>query len=164
MEVLFSLINRRINRVSVNLPYAMAELKGSYKYPKLRGKVKFYGYKEGSLIRVEVEGLPNENKNNFFGFHIHEGYRCDEGETPFESAGGHLNLENDQHPNHLGDLPVIYSNNGYAYIEFYTSRFNPEIVVDSVVIIHKEKDDLKTEPAGNSGDRIACGKILRLKI
>jgi hypothetical protein len=51
MEVLFSLVNRRINRVSVNLPYAMAELKGSYKYPELRGKVKFYGYRDGSLIK-----------------------------------------------------------------------------------------------------------------
>jgi len=162
--VLFSLINRRVNRVSVNLPYAMAELKGSYKYQGLRGKVNFYGYKEGSLVRVEIEGLPNENKNNFFGFHIHEGHKCDDGETPLESAGGHLNPENDKHPNHLGDLPVIYSNKGYAYMEFYTSRFKPDKVVDSVVIIHKEKDDLKTDPAGNSGERIACGKILRIKM
>ena len=158
------MINRRVNRVSVNLPYAMAELKGSYKYQGLRGKVNFYGYKEGSLVRVEIEGLPNENKNNFFGFHIHEGHKCDDGETPLESAGGHLNPENDKHPNHLGDLPVIYSNKGYAYMEFYTSRFKPDKVVDSVVIIHKEKDDLKTDPAGNSGERIACGKILRIKM
>ena len=49
-------------------------------------------------------------------------------------------------------------------MEFYTSRFKPEKVIDSVVIIHKDRDDLKTNPAGNSGERIACGKILRLKL
>ena len=158
------MINRRVNSAVVNLPYAMAEVKGSYKYRELRGKVKFYGYREGSLVRVEIEGLPKENKNNFFGFHIHEGTNCDDGETPFESAGGHLNPEHDQHPNHLGDLPIIYSNKGYAYMEFYTARFTPDEVVDTVVIIHKERDDLKTDPAGNSGERIACGKILRIKM
>lgn len=158
------MINRRINRAVVNLPYAVSELKGSYKYPNIRGKVKFYGYKEGSIVKLEVEGLPNENKNNFFGFHIHEGAKCDDGEIPFESAGGHFNLENDEHPNHIGDLPIIYSNNGYAYMEFYTLRFKSEKVVDRVLIIHRDKDDLKSSPAGNSGEKIACGKIVRLKI
>lgn len=142
----------------------MVEIKGSYKYPDLMGKVKFYEYKEGSLVKLEIEGLPNENKNNFFGFHIHEGNKCDDGKTPFESAKGHLNPENDKHPNHLGDMPIIYSNNGYAYMEFYTSRFTPNMVLGGVVIIHKEKDDLKKDPAGNSGERIGCGKILRIKI
>lgn len=156
------MINRNFNRIQNNIVYAMAELKGSYKYPNIMGKVKFIQYKEGSLVKVEVEGLPNENKNNFFGFHIHEGYKCDDGETPFESAGGHLNPENDNHPQHLGDLPIIYSNRGYAYMEFYTSRFKPIDVINHTIIIHKEKDDLKTNPAGNSGERIACGLIIKV--
>lgn len=156
---------RRISYMnSSNLPYAVADLVGSYKYPNLRGKVKFYPFRDGSIIRVEVEGLPNDNKNNFFGFHIHEGNKCVDGETPFESAGGHLNPESDDHPNHLGDLPIIYSNNGYAYMEFYTSRFKPENIVNHSIIIHKDIDDLKSNPAGNSGDRIACGLIVRLKM
>lgn len=158
------MINRRMSRIVTNMPYAVADIKGSYKYPDITGKVKFYDFKDGSLIRLEVMGLPNINKNNFFGFHIHENYKCVDGETPFESAGGHLNPENDEHPNHLGDLPIIYSNNGYAYMEFYTSRFKPSKVVDTSVIIHREIDDLKTNPAGNSGERIACGQIIKLKL
>lgn len=82
---------------------------------------------------------------------------------PFEAAGNHLNTENDKHPNHLGDLPMIYSNNGYAYMEFFTSRFTPDKVIDKTLIIHDDIDDFMTDPAGNSGERIACGKIVRYK-
>lgn len=81
----------------------------------------------------------------------------------FEAAGNHFNTENDKHPNHLGDLPMIYSNSGYAYMQFYTSRFMPNEVVNRTLIIHKNIDDFVTEPAGNSGERIACGKILLYK-
>lgn len=82
---------------------------------------------------------------------------------PFETAGNHLNTENDKHPNHIGDLPMIYSNNGYAYLSFFTSRFMPDKVIDKTLIIHKDIDDFITDPAGNSGERIACGKIMMYK-
>ncbi len=146
------------------LLYAIAELRGNSKHSNIKGKVKFYTFKEGSIVKVEIEGLPNEHKNNFFGFHIHEGEGCieEEGKSPFETAGGHLNPENDEHPQHLGDLPIIYSNNGYAYMEFFTSRFSPDKVVNHTIIVHKNRDDLVTEPAGNSGERIACGRIMQV--
>ena len=74
-----------------------------------------------------------------------------------------INLENDKHPNHIGDLPMIYSNGGYAYMEFFTSRFKPSDVINHVLMIHENMDDLMTDPAGNSGERIACGKIVKYK-
>ena len=56
---------------------------------------------------------------------------------------------------------MIYSNNGYAFMLYYTARFRPVDVINKSVIIHKMTDDLMTDPAGNSGERIACGVILR---
>ena len=81
----------------------------------------------------------------------------------FEIAGEHLNLENDKHPNHIGDLPMIYSNDGYTYMEFFTSRFKPSDVINHVLMVHENMDDPMTDPAGNSGERIACGKIVKYK-
>lgn len=153
--------NYRINY----FPYGIADIKGSENYNTIKGKAKFYSWKNGTIIRIEVDGLPNEHKNNFFGFHIHSGNECVEkqGEKNFESAGPHLNTENDKHAQHIGDLPMIYSNDGYAYMEFFTNRFKPEEVISHTIIIHRNKDDLITEPSGNSGNRIACGEIVRFK-
>ena len=153
--------NYRIN----SLPYAVANIKGSKSHSRIKGKVKFYPWKDGSIVKVEIMDLPTVNKNNFFGFHIHEGSKCveEEGKPAFESVGGHLNIEKDEHPQHVGDLPLLYSNNGYAYMEFFTNRFTPNEVISHTVIIHEHKDDLMTDPAGNSGNRIACGEIVRFR-
>ncbi len=147
------------------MPYAIADIKGSKEFQTIKGKVKFYPWKSGTIVRTEIVGLPNDNKNNFFGFHIHEGSICneEEGKPAFESVGNHFNLGQDEHPNHLGDLPLIYSNDGYAYMEFYTNRFTPNDILNRTVIIHKNKDDLMSQPSGNSGEKIACGKIIKLK-
>lgn len=154
-----------MNYMNSYMPYAIADIKGSKEYNSIKGKAKFYPWKEGSIIRVEIVGLPNDNKNNFFGFHIHEGSICkqEDEKNAFESVGNHFNLGLDVHPNHLGDLPLIYSNDGYAYMEFYTNRFTPKDILNRTVIIHKNKDDLISQPSGNSGDKIACGEILKIK-
>ncbi|NMB33378.1 MAG: superoxide dismutase family protein, partial [Clostridium sp.] len=41
----------------------------------------------------------------------------------------------------------------------YTSRFTPREVVGKTVIIHENPDDFRSQPSGDSGDRIACGVI-----
>lgn len=141
---------------------ALAYINGNEEHKKIKGTVKFYECNFGTIVELEVRGLPQENKNNFFGFHIHEKSKCEEiaGEQPFESSGAHFNPENDKHPNHVGDMPVIYSNDGYAYMKFYTSRFVPKDIFNTSVIIHEKEDDLMTDPSGKSGSRIACGKII----
>lgn len=63
------------------------------------------------------------------------------------------------HGNHIGDFPVLFSNNGYARMSFFTDKFKPEDIIGRSVIIHQNPDDYRTQPAGNSGKRIACGVI-----
>ena len=144
-------------------PYSVAYIKGNNEFKDIKGTVEFFPWATGSIIKLEIINLPNMNKNNFFGFHIHENGKCETNykKTSFESAGSHFNIEKDLHPNHIGDLPLIYSNNGYSFMLYYTSRFTPEDVVGKSVIIHEMADDLHTDPSGNSGNRIACGVIIR---
>lgn len=56
---------------------------------------------------------------------------------------------------------MIYSNEGYSFMLYYTSRFTPQEVIGKSAIIHSGIDDLKTQPSGNSGIKIACGVILK---
>ena len=48
-----------------------------------------------------------------------------------------------------------------AFGAFYTDRFYPEDVIGRTVIVHENADDFRTQPSGNSGAMIACGKIVR---
>lgn len=147
------------------IPYAVAQVNGNAEETQIYGTVCFYPWATGTIVKLEIMGLPQNEKNNFWGFHIHENGNCSEGSIPnsFEGAGEHLNSGGDLHPNHIGDLPMIYSNKGYSYMIYYTSRFTPEEVVERSVIIHKNMDDLMTEPSGASGERIACGVIVKVE-
>lgn len=128
----------------------------------INGIAKFYNVNNGTLIEVEVKGLPNKDKNNFFGFHIHEGGECTpkDGKNAFSDVEEHFDIGGNKHPNHTGDLPSIYSNGGYAYMKFFTNRFKINDIIGRTLIIHEMSDDYKTDPSGNSGAKIACGKIV----
>ncbi len=63
------------------------------------------------------------------------------------------------HGNHAGDFPVLFSNDGYAEMTFFTNRFKPWEVIGKSVIIHQNPDDYRSQPSGNSGKRLACGVI-----
>ncbi|MBQ8043987.1 MAG: superoxide dismutase family protein [Clostridia bacterium] len=141
-------------------PYAVAYLKGDKDNPKLKGTVEFFPWATGSIIKLEIVGLPKGNLNNFFGFHIHANGVCEENKK-FETAGAHYDMGMNMHPNHTGDLPMIYSNNGYAFMLYYTNRFKPDDIIGKSVIIHRMTDDMVTQPAGNSGTRIACGVVIK---
>lgn len=147
---------------------ALAILKGNNLAPQLKGYVSFYEYYNGTLIKAEIYNLPptsypNNNKAPIgpFGFHIHEGYSCEPKEN-FELTKGHYNPTNKPHPFHAGDLPSLFSNNGYSYMVIYTDRFKPIDIIDRTVIIHQNPDDYRTQPSGNAGPLIACGKIKRI--
>lgn len=62
---------------------------------------------------------------------------------------------------HQGDMPVILSNDGDAFLSFFTRRFTIPEIIGKTVIVHLDPDDFTTQPSGNSGERIACGKIER---
>jgi Cu-Zn family superoxide dismutase len=122
---------------------------------------------DGVRLLLEVHGLTAGQK----GVHIHETASC---EAPdFKSAGAHLNpagkqhgTENPQGP-HAGDLPNIeVKQDGTGRLDATTDRvtlgegtgslFDAD---GSALVVHAGPDDYKTDPSGNSGDRIACAII-----
>jgi superoxide dismutase, Cu-Zn family len=125
--------------------------------------------KDGLLIIVNAKGLPE----GLHAVHIHSVGKC-EGPA-FTSAGPHFNpmnkkhgLENPAGP-HAGDLPDMYvEKNGAGRYEVLLDRITlgseETSIFDadgSAIVIHVTADDNVTDPTGNSGDRIACGVIVR---
>lgn len=151
----------RTNRAA----HAAAELRGSAEYPNLRGTVSFDRTRAGTLVTAEVFGLPadNDRGDGIFAFHIHSGESCtgaEMGNNAFPAAGVHYNPDNMLHPYHAGDMPPLFGNHGHAYLSFLTDRFDVDEIRGHVVIIHRNADDFTTQPSGNAGTKIACGKIL----
>lgn len=137
-------------------PAAMAEVRGGSEFPKLVGWVKFYPRRDGTLIVAEITGLP-QTETGIYGFHIHEGTSC--GGEAFSLTEGHYNPTNKTHPNHAGDLPPLLGRDGNAYLAVRTNRFRVSDVIGRTVVIHHDPDDFHTQPAGDSGMKIACGII-----
>ena len=125
--------------------------------------------KEGVLVIVRLEKLPA----GLHAIHIHAVGKC---EGPqFTSAGGHFNPQQKKHGlkapdgHHAGDLPNLWiTDAGAGRFEAVTnavtlgpgnhSLFDTD---GSALVIHAADDDYKTDPAGNAGDRIACGTIIK---
>ncbi|MCH5324273.1 MAG: superoxide dismutase family protein [Eubacterium sp.] len=144
-------------------PDAEAVIIGSEKYPLLCGVLRFYRTGGGVLCAAEISGLPDKDtpcRSGVFGFHIHGGECCSgNADDPFADAEMHYNPENYPHPYHAGDMPPLFSNCGYAFSVFLTDRFSLRDVIGKTVIIHSKPDDFTTQPSGNSGEKIACGRI-----
>ena len=144
---------------------AKADIKGGKSYLNIRGTVKFRETEKGVMVTAEVSGLPQSKSNckgRFFGFHIHEGTSCTGNMTDeFANAKTHLNPTNCPHPFHIGDLPPLIENNGYAYMNVLINKFKINDILGKVVIIHDSPDDFTTQPSGNSRTKSACGKIVR---
>lgn len=115
----------------------------------------------GLRFTVDVKGLPPGT----LGAHVHTVGRCD-GPT-FESAGPHWNPTSMKHGTmnpqgpHQGDLPNMQvDSGGRGTIGATIPGATLASLMDSdgaAVVIHAGPDDLRTDPSGNSGGRIACG-------
>ena len=142
---------------------AKAIIKGGKDYPNINGIVYFKETKNGVLLTCKINGLPQNTSNctgKFFGFHIHNGTSCSgNAEDEFANAGTHLNPNNCPHPYHIGDLPPIIENDGYVYMSILLNKFKIDDILGKVIIIHDSPDDFTSQPSGNSGKKIACGKI-----
>ncbi len=131
------------------------------------GKATFSPASGGVKIQVTVAGLaPGKH-----GIHLHAVGKCDP--PDFKSAGGHLNPADRHHglenPGgaHAGDLPnLVVGKDGKAKASFTArdttlgegkgSLLGPD---GAALVIHADADDQKSDPAGNSGARIACGVV-----
>lgn len=136
--------------------------------PQITGVVRFKNVPGGSWVYVDVNGLPpyqpapeDGEPIGPHGFHIHEIGDCTVGDPqdPIQAAGEHWDPYNQPHGNHAGDFPVLFSNRGRATMGFFTDKFRPAQVVGRSVIIHENPDDYRTQPAGRTGRRLACGVI-----
>jgi len=156
-------IKRFAEKIGQKKPAAMAVMKGSASYPNIRGTVSFYKTMRGTLVVSEIYGLPYKEgpcSPEVYGFHIHEGNRCTgNAEDPFADAGEHYNPKHCPHPQHAGDLPPLFGNDGYAWSAVLTNRFDVDMIIGKTVIIHRDPDNFTTQPSGASGEKIACGVI-----
>jgi len=135
------------------------------------GHAKFSATSGGVKVAVTVSQLaPGEH-----GIHIHNVGKCDG--PAFTTAGGHFNptsthhgVHNTQEPRpHLGDLPnLLVSSKGTAKVTFTAAAATLDDGPNSLfheggtaLVIHAKADDLMSDPSGNSGDRMACGVIVK---
>lgn len=139
-------------------PVARAILRGDPAHSELMGEALFSPYGQGTLVILRAVGLP---PSKFLGLHIHTNGDCSSGgDVPFSSAGGHYDPEGSAHPWHGGDLPsLLSSSSGTALLAVYTDRFRPADVIGRSIVLHEQRDDFHSQPAGDSGARIACGVI-----
>jgi Cu-Zn family superoxide dismutase len=103
------------------------------------------------------------------GFHIHEKGDCSAPDAT--SAGGHFNPTGKPHgdpatgEHHGGDMPMLTADaSGTAALDAMIDTATiggANDVVGRAVVVHKDPDDYKTQPTGNSGARVACGVIVR---
>lgn len=154
-----------------NFNMAVANIVGGPLAPNIRGTVVFVDVPGGTEVYAEIFGLPDYKPATGesqpvgpFGFHLHENGTCtvDNSADPFTYAGDHWNPTNQPHGNHAGDFPVLFSNNGFASMLFYTNKFNVSQIINKAVIIHENPDDYRSQPSGNAGKRLACGVISRI--
>lgn len=121
----------------------------------IRGTVKLFPQCPGVMVTAEIFGL----QDGFHGFHIHGGVDC--GGLDFADSKSHFDPANTTHPNHAGDLPPLLSCGGKAYLAVRTERFSIPDVLGKTVVIHSRRDDFTSQPAGDSGQKLACGIIER---
>ncbi len=131
------------------------------------GTVTFSKQSHGVRVVGEVRGLaPNAEH----GFHIHEKGDCSSGDGM--STGGHFNPTAQAHgahshsEHHSGDLVSLQADgNGVARFSYTSTTITvgegATDIIGRGLIVHRDADDFRTQPTGNSGPRIACAVIAR---
>lgn len=142
---------------------AIAVINGSEKYPDLKGYVYFTETDDGTAVSIAVRGLPTDSSicgPDIFAVHIHDGSSCTgNSEDLFSDTDGHFNPYKCEHPFHAGDMPPLFTAGTKASAAFLTDRFMPSEIVGKTIVIHKNYDDMHTQPSGASGEKIACSEI-----
>jgi Cu-Zn family superoxide dismutase len=131
------------------------------------GMVKFEQRGDKVLVSGNVTGL---KPNAEHGFHVHEKGDCSSGDGM--SAGGHFNPLGKAHGHHggetrhVGDMPNLRADAyGAASFSFETTGMTigsgATDIVGKGLIVHRDPDDYKSQPAGNAGPRLACAVIAK---
>jgi len=132
------------------------------------GTVTFTEVEDGVRVDAAITGLtPGKH-----GFHVHELGDCSAPDAG--SAGGHFNPTNKPHggadalERHVGDMGNVDADaSGAAKLTYLDHRMSlandRRSIIGRAVVVHAKPDDLKTQPSGDSGARVACGVIGRVK-
>ena len=131
------------------------------------GTVTFVALEHGVRVAGEVRGLVPGSEH---GFHIHEKGDCG---NNGEAAGGHFNPAGGTHGkygtpgSHAGELPSLVADSG-GVARFQVDAHSISLtdgaannVIGRALVVHRDRDDLTTQPSGNSGPRIACVVIAK---
>ena len=131
------------------------------------GDIKLYQTKQGMIMaKLNISGLKPNSKH---GFHIHENGDCSSADG--KSAGGHFAPEGHSHAGpeaekrHLGDLGNVSADeNGQVKAEIEIPRASLKeadkfSILNRAFVLHAGSDDLKSQPSGAAGKRIACAVI-----
>lgn len=129
----------------------------------VHGTVTYEAVESGVRVVAELSGLtPGKH-----GFHIHEFGDCSAEDA--SSAGGHFNPAGTSHgapsadPRHAGDMGNIEADkDGHAtldYVDHMMTLSGERSILGRAVVVHEKEDDLKSQPTGNAGARVACGVI-----
>jgi Cu-Zn family superoxide dismutase len=147
-------------------PKALANLAAT-KGNSATGTVSFEQRGDKVLVSGTVTGL---KPNAEHGFHVHEKGDCSSGDGM--SAGGHFNPAGKPHGHHAGmgrhagDMPNLKADAyGTASFSFemagLTIGSGPADIAGRGLIVHRDPDDYKSQPAGNAGPRLACAVIAK---
>ena len=131
------------------------------------GTVSFTKQSTGVRVAGEVRGL---TPNTEHGFHVHDKGDCASGDGM--STGGHFNPTaqahgaHDHSVHHAGDLASLKADaNGVARFSYTSTSITvgegATDVIGRGLIVHRDADDFKTQPTGNSGARVACAVIAK---
>ncbi len=142
---------------------ATAELAPASK-SKVKGSASFVETDGGVEVTINVEGL----KPGDHGWHVHEKGDCSAPDA--KSAGEHFNPEAKKHgspdaeEHHAGDFGNLTAGKDGKATKTFTMKGvslgdGANSLVGKALIVHDKKDDLKTQPSGNAGARVACGVI-----
>ena len=119
------------------------------------------------MVTGEISGL---RPNGEYGFHIHDKGNCSSGDGM--STGGHFNANAKAHgahghsEHHVGDLVSLRADAaGVARFGYESTTIAVGSGISDAVgrglIVHRDAEDFKTQPTGNSGPRVACAVIVR---